>query len=199
MKSVTNKKPEADIEQLGNVDQIRDILFGAHLKEMTERFEKNEERIKALQSEMRKKSEQNQLDFENRISSEINATNNKIKNIISSQQDELSDVRDSALKLEKRLQVSLDTQEENSVMKHDQLHKQQIEIRNALRSQMDTLQDELFEVMEGNLTEMGRTKLSRADAANILMEAAIQMKGGGINQQLNIETSKTKTSEKEKS
>jgi hypothetical protein len=181
-----NQKNKDDISQLGNVDQIREILFGSESRELKERFEKIENNLKSMQDEMRKKFEQSQTDFEERIDAEIEAISKKLKNIVTSQQDEFADVRDASLKLEKRLKNSMETMEDELNAKREQLHKQQIDMRNTLRAQMDTLQDELLGTLEAKLSEVGDVKLSRDDAADILMEAAMAMKGTKINQQLSM-------------
>jgi len=184
MSNAHNKSKENDLSQLGNVDQIREILFGSQSREMKEKFEKLEASIKSLQEEMRKKIEQTQNDFNIRLESELEALSRKMKNIVTQQQHEFSDVRDSALKQEKRIQNAMDIMEEELNAKREQLQKQHIESNAALRSEMDSLKDEVLKTLNDKMSEMHGVKLSRDDAADILMEAAMAMKGTQINQQL---------------
>jgi hypothetical protein len=177
-------KTNDDISQLGNVDQIREILFGSQSRELKERFEQLDASIKSMHDEMRKKIEQTQNDFNMRIDSELDALSRKMKNMLTQQQNEFADVRDSALKQEKRLQGTMDIMEEELNTKREQLQKQQIESNATLRSEMDTLKDEVINTLNGKIAEMNGVKLSRDDAADILMEAAMAMKGTQINQQL---------------
>jgi len=192
MSKENSTKTENDISQLGNVDQIREILFGSESRELKERFEKIESSLKSIQEEMRSKIEQSQHDFEDRINSEIETIGKKIKNVVTTQQDEFADVRDGSLKMEKRLQNSLEIMEEELNSKREQLQKQQIEMRNNLRTQMDTLNDELQGILDTKISELGSAKLSREDAADIFMEAAMSMKGTKINQQLSMANTPTK-------
>jgi hypothetical protein len=178
------KTKDGDISQLGNVDQIREILFGSQSREMKEKFEKLENSIKALHDEMRKKIEQTQNEFNMRIESELETLSRKMKNIVTQQQNEFADVRDSALKQEKRLQNAMDIMEEELNAKREQLQKQQLETNMALRSEMDALKDEVLETLNAKMADMNGVKLSRDDAAEILMEAAMAMKGNHIKQQL---------------
>jgi len=180
----TDKSQENDISQLGNVDQIREILFGSQSRELKERFEKLEASIKAIHDEMRKKIEQTQHDFNIRIENELETLSRKMKNIVTQQQDEFSDVRDSALKQEKRLQNAMDIMEEELNAKREQLQKQQIENNSALRNEMDMLKDEVLQTLNDKIGEMNGVKLSRDDAADILMEAAMAMKGTQLKEQL---------------
>ncbi len=177
-------KTNEDISQLGNVDQIREILFGSQSRELKERFEQLDASIKSMHDEMRKKIEQTQNDFNTRIDSELDALSRKMKNMLTQQQNEFADVRDSALKQEKRLQGSMDIMEEELNTKREQLHKQQIDGHAALRSDMDALKDEMIHTLNEKMAEMNGVKLSRDDAAEIFMEAAMTMKGTQINQQL---------------
>ncbi len=180
------KAKENDLSQLGNVDQIREILFGSQSREMKEKFEQLEASIKAMHEEMRKKMEQTQNDFNIRIDNELETLSRKMKNILTQQQDEFSDVRDSALKQEKRLQNAMDIMEEELNAKREQLQKQQIENNSALRNEMDTLKDEVLQALNNKIAEMNGVKLSRDDAAEILMEAAMAMKGTQIKEQLSL-------------
>jgi hypothetical protein len=180
------KAQENDLSQLGNVDQIREILFGSQSREMKERFEKLDSSIKVMHEEMRKKIEQTQSDFNIRLEGELEAIARKMKNIVTQQQNEFSDVRDSALKQEKRLQNAMDIMEEELNAKREQLQKQHIESNSALRNEMDALKDEVLKTLNDKISEMNGVKLSRDDAADILMEAAMAMKGTQINKQLSL-------------
>ena len=182
------EEKQENISELGNVDQIREILFGSQSRELQERFEKLENSINSIQEEMRKKIQQTQIDFNSKIEDELEALNRKLKNMTSQQQDEFADVRDAALKQEKRLQNSLENVEEELNAKREQLQKQQNENNITLRSQMDALQDEFLKALDEKVVQLSGSKLSRDDAADILMEAAMAMKGKQINEQLSIES-----------
>jgi len=192
MKKENTSKTEENSAELGNVDQIREILFGSQSRDLDERFEKIETSLKSIQDEMRSKIEQNQNDFDERMNLELENIGKKIKNVVSSQQDEFADIRDAALKQEKRINSSLETLEDELNAKREQLQRQQIDMRNTIRTQMDSLQDELLTVLDKKFSEIGEVKLSRDDAAEILMEAAMAMKGTKINQQLSAAQAQVK-------
>jgi len=192
MSKENTNKTDNDISQLGNVDQIREILFGSQSRELNERFEKIEQNIKSLHDEMRSKIELSQNDFEERINNEIETVSKKMKNITTQQQDDFTDVRDASVKLEKRIQSSMEIMEDELNSKREQLQKQQIEMRSSLRSQMDSLQDEILTILNSKFSEISEVKLSRDDAADIFMEAAMSMKGTKINQQLSLTQTEAK-------
>lgn len=189
---MSKEEKQNNISELGNVDQIREILFGSQSRELQDRFEKIESSINSIQDEMRKKIQQTQSDFNSKMENELETLNRKLKNMTTQQQDEFADVRDAALKQEKRLQNALDIVEEELNAKREQLQKQHSENTIALRSQMDTLKDELLKVLDEKITQLSFSKLSRDDAAEIMMEAALAMKGKQINEQLSIESTDKK-------
>lgn len=176
----------SDISQLGNVDQIREILFGSQARELQERFDKLENSINSVHEQMRKKIEQTQTDFNSKIENEIESISRKIKNVTSQQQDEFADVRDSAIKQEKRMQNALEIVEDELNAKREQLQKQQAENSTLLRADMESLKEELLKIVDTKIAEIATSKLSRDDAADIMMEAAMSMKGTQLHQQLSL-------------
>lgn len=183
MKDIT-QKAENEINQLGNVDQIREILFGSQTRELNKRFEKLENDIKRAQDEIKTKIEQNQKDFSLRLDNEVELISKKIKNITIQQQEEIADIRDNELKQEKRVQSSIDILNDELSAKHEQLYKEQLENRNNLQEAINNLKNELFDIMEEKLQELGDLKLSRDDAAEIMMETAMRLKGKQLEKQI---------------
>jgi len=179
-----NSKSENEIGQLGNVDQIREILFGSQTRDLNKRFEKIENDSKRAHEEILSKIEQNQKDFNSRLNNELEILSKKIKNMMAQQQEELSDIRDSEVKQEKRLQNSMDILSEELQAKNEQLYKDQIENRDSLKADINSLRNEIFDIVDERLSELGETKLSRDDAAEIMMETAMRLKGTQIDQQL---------------
>lgn len=184
MSNKNNNKSENELGQLGNVDQIREILFGSQTRDLNKRFEKLESDIKRSQNEILSKIDQNQKDLSSRLNNELELLSKKIKNITTQQQEELSDIRDSEVKQEKRIQTSIDMLSEELTSKNEQLYKEQMENRNSLTLDINNLKNEIFDMVESKLSELGEVKLSKDDAAEIMMEAAMRLKGTQLDQQL---------------
>jgi len=154
----------------GNVDQIREILFGSQTREVNQRFEKLESDIKRSFDELKSKIEQNQKDLKN----------------------ELSEIKENALKQEKRLQHNIDLLNEELNTKHEQLYKEQLDNKNSLTENMNLLKLEILEILELKLSQMNNIKLSKDDAANIMIEAANKIKGNIVEKEANSVTKKSK-------
>jgi hypothetical protein len=180
----------SDISQIGNVDQIREILFGSQTRELNQRFDMIEKEIHSLKDEVYAKIQQNHNDFNAYVEGEFEAISKKIKSISSQQQMEFNDIRDISTKQEKRLQSSIDIVEEELNAKREQLQKSQLENRDMLRLEMKTLKDELLKALGERTTQLQDEKLSKDDAADIMMEVAIKMKGTQLEQITQIDGKK---------
>ena len=88
VKENTNKTNN-DIGQLGNVDQIREILFGSQTRELNKRFEKIDNDIKRSFDELKNRIEQNQKDINLRLDNEFELVSKKVKNITTQLQEEV--------------------------------------------------------------------------------------------------------------
>ena len=181
-----NKKISNDTNELGNVDQIREILFGSQSRELNKRFEKLEIDIKRSFDDLKSKIEFSQKEFNQKLENEVELISKRIKNLTTTQQDELADIKDSNLKQEKRVQHSIDLLNEEIGVKIEQLSKDQNDSKKSLSEELNFLKLEVFEFIEDKLAQMNNIKLSRDDAAEIMMEAALRIKGNNIGTQLNL-------------
>lgn len=181
-----DKKVSNDSGELGNVDQIREILFGSQSRELNKRFEKLEVDIKRSFDDLKSKIEFSQKEFNQKLENEVELISKRIKNLTTTQQDELADIKESGLKQEKRVQHSIDLLNEEIGVKLEQLTKDQNDSKKAMSEELNFLKLEVFEFIEDKLVQMNNIKLSRDDAAEIMMEAALRIKGDNIQTQLNL-------------
>lgn len=181
-----NKKLSSETSELGNVDQIREILFGSQSRELNKRFEKLEIDIKRSFDDLKSKIEFSQKEFNQKLENEVELISKRIKNLTTTQQDELADIKESGLKQEKRVQHSIDLLNEEIGVKLEQLTKDQNDSKKAMSEELNFLKLEVFEFIEDKLAQMNNIKLSRDDAAEIMMEAALRIKGDNIQTQLNL-------------
>ena len=80
-------------ERLGNIDQIRDIIFGAQLREYETRFGKLESDISLLQQEMRFNVEQLKVSFAAELKAGFENLEKKLKLFNLNHDEEAADLR----------------------------------------------------------------------------------------------------------
>ena len=188
-------KSMKEINQTGNVDQIREILFGSQERDLTEKFEKFQLETQVIQKEILSKIEQNQKDLNDKLTNEMKVLSKKIKNISVQQQDELADIRKNEIKQEKRIQNSIDILNDEFQTKNDQLYKSQIKYRDSLKKDINSLRNELSTVIESKLKNIKKSKVSKGDVAQMMIEMAINIQG---TKKTNKKIKKVKNSTKKK-
>ena len=167
--------PVADEVSGGSVDKIRDILFGAQMREYDRRFTRLEERLIKEASELREDTRQRFDTLEGFIKSEFAALSDRLKTE-NRQRDEMG------TELNTRLQESAKTHE-RKLMQLDELTAQN---QQALRSQMleqaktlnDELRrkyDELAQALAREADTLRHDKTDRAALADLFTELAMRL------------------------
>ena len=89
-------------ERLGNIDQIRDIIFGAQIREYETRFGKLESDISLLQQEMRSHVEQLKVNFSAELKAGFESLEKKLKLYNLNHEEEAADLRLSVDRLNRK-------------------------------------------------------------------------------------------------
>lgn len=167
-------------EKLGNISQIRDLLFGTQMREYEQEFHK-------LESEL------------SRLVAFKEAINDRVDQLHQSLSQEISAVSDS---LEKRLKyLSLTTHEEINKLAQEQesfegkvsnnledlnlslskniknIKTEIVSNREQLENQIDSLKKIISEELDKQFGKLQDVKVSRDDLAEVLFELCIKVKG----------------------
>ena len=167
-------------EKLGNISQIRDLLFGSQMRDYEQQFQK-------LESEL------------SRLFAFKEAINDRVDQLHQSLSQEISAVSDS---LEKRLKyLSLTTHEEINKLAQEQssfeskvssniedlnlslnqniknIKTEIVSNREQLEKQIDSLKKIISEELDKQFGKLQEVKVSRDDLAEVLFELCIKVKG----------------------
>ncbi len=103
-------------ERIGNIDQIRDILFGSYLREYNNRLEQLEKNISALQQEIRVQTDDIKQVLSSEIQGVVDGFEKKFKSLTLKDEQEKFDLTQKIETLNKRLGNNAD-EIKNSVFK----------------------------------------------------------------------------------
>lgn len=148
----------------GNVDQIRDILFGGQMRAYEQRFDQIEERLNADMKRMHK-------DMDKRLSSIEDGLLKRLDQIEQRVQKQREDNNEVRSKLEKQLQEMEDRINQSSSQIQDELKNYNKDMRESLRSQ----RDELREAMDKSQKRLDDDKPARTELANLFSEFALRI------------------------
>jgi hypothetical protein len=161
----------------GNLEKIREILFGAQVHDFEKRFTRLEEKLLKETADSRAETKKRFDAMEAFIRKEIESLVDRVKTEQGERSDALKeisrDLRDTAKNLEKKL-VQLD----------EQTTKGQRELRQQILDQSKSLSDEIRNrvkesaaVLTRELRELRSEKTDRAALAGLFTEAAMRLSG----------------------
>lgn len=164
-------------ERLGNIDQIRDIIFGAQLRDYNSRFEKIEADLARLQQEMHDYAEQVKSVLSTEIRAVVDSLDKKIKAVTLNSQEETTDLRQQLDRINRKFTNSIEALDE-SVDKQTSLMRDDFaQTRDRLQEDFRVLRNQVFEELNKRVNMLGHAKVSRDDMAEVLFELGMRLKG----------------------
>lgn len=163
-------------DHAGNLGKVRDILFGAQMRDYDKRFTRLEERIA---SEIQSLKD----DVKNQFTSLESYVNKEVESLIDRLKDEQAE-RGSALKEVNKEVADLTRNFEKRTTKLDeQLTKMERETRQQLLDQSKTLRDEtqqkfdeLRRILDSESSDLRDSKTDRAMLADLMTEVAMRLR-----------------------
>lgn len=171
-------------ERLGNIDQIRDIIFGAQLREYTARFEKLESDVSMLQQEMRDRVDQLKNVFSTELRAAVDGIDKKIKTLSLNVEDETSNLRQQIDRTNKKFTSSIESLSESVDNQTNSIREEISNNREKLQEDTRLLRTHVFEELDRRFSMLREMKVSRDDMAEILFELGMRLKGNEFVPQL---------------
>lgn len=164
-------------DRLGNIDQIRDILFGNQLQDYDNRFRQLESEIAQLRREFDKELHNLREDFSGELSAAVNSLEKKLQYLSAAADEEMADIRQQLDTTDQRLSNSILGIDKNTKNQFLSLRESLSEARNSLDRDIQTLQTQIFEELEKRYSTLSEVKLSRDDLAELLFDLCMRVKG----------------------
>ena len=159
----------------GNVDKIRDILFGTQMRDYEKRFARLEERLLKESGDLREEMKRRFEALESYLKQELEALTDRLK----AEQDERAASID---KTTGELRSLAQTVDKRAAQLDEQASKSQRELRQQLLDQSKTLSDEIRQkyaelsaVMHRELAGLSNDKTDRATLAALFTEVALRL------------------------
>ena len=172
-KSSSEAQHAAEVE--GNVDKIRDILFGGQMRDYDQRFDDLEKSLAQMIERLGRDLEKRIDRLDNHARREIDKLSEQIK---SEKKDRIADTKRGA----GDLQHLTDQVETWFTEVDDQLATEAKDLRESLHEQQETLsqliretRDQLNESITAESRSLADAKLGREDLAGLLSEVALRL------------------------
>lgn len=164
-------------EKLGNIDQIRDILFGSLFREYGSRFEKIESDIALLQQEMHDYASQVKSVLSTELRAAIESFEKKLKSLSLSSQEETADLRQQVDRVNRKFTTTIESLDESVDKQINLMREEFYNSRERLQEDVRSLRNQVFDELNNRLSVMRDAKVSRDDMAEILFELGMKLKG----------------------
>ena len=188
MTDVTNDEMR---ERLGNLDQIRELLFGQKIRDydlFTEqcdhRLNRLESDFSAFQNEVRNQLIEIQDSLTEEIHAAIDSLEKKLQYLNLTSQENLSTLQtqldfDSGEAIKK-----INTLQQSLAEKSSGLERKIAEDRQKLGEELQALRVQVFDTVDREFSQIKDNKLSRTDLAEVLFELCLKIKGSESAQEL---------------
>ncbi|MDZ7962562.1 MAG: hypothetical protein RMY34_32635 [Aulosira sp. DedQUE10] len=163
-------------ERLGNIDQIRDIIFGTQLRDYDNRFSKLESDISLLQQQMRSHLEQLKLNFSTELKAGIESLEKKLKSLNQTTQEETLDLRQQVDRLNKKFSSSVQSLDEALDSQTTSIRDEVFQTKVQLQDDVTALRDLILEELDRRFSQLTDTKVSKDDMAETLFALGMRLK-----------------------
>lgn len=163
-------------ERMGNVELIRDIIFGSKLQEYDNRLNELESHLSLLEKEIRDRTLAVKTDCLTELRASVGSLEEKIKSLSLTSQKDNADIRQLIDRTYKNFSSSLESIDKAVVSQTGSIRKEISETREKLQEDTQNLKSQIFDELEKRFSMLKDVKLSRNDMADILFELGLRIK-----------------------
>ncbi|MEA2111976.1 MAG: hypothetical protein U9P71_08015 [Campylobacterota bacterium] len=171
-----DKSKKNGLDSLGNVDQIRELLFGSQLKEITASIESLNSKFSSLQTSLDASAKVLKDDLTKRIDEDISGMQKRLKQSTSQLKEEITDVSEQSIKLERRMQTASDTRAqdiEETIEANKTVSQRAV---SELRDELQKLQEDMKTQLNNIVASVDDKQLSKEMMSEMFMNMAMQVK-----------------------
>ena len=173
--AATAARPAAITEQSGNVDKIRDILFGTQMREYDSRFGRLEETLLKESSDLRESVRKRIDTLEIYFKKELESLATRLK---TERDERLASARDLGGELKstaEALTAAIREAQDGAAEADRELRSHVLEQTKALMDEIQTNRDSVLAILERRFQELRNSKTDRAALAELLSEVAMRL------------------------
>ncbi|HEY9604325.1 MAG TPA: hypothetical protein V6C85_22105 [Allocoleopsis sp.] len=163
-------------DRMGNIDLIRDIIFGPKLGEYDSRLDKLEAHLSSLEKEIRERTDRAKADCLAELRVSVDSLDEKIKSLGLTTQKDSVDTRQLIERTYSNFTSSLESLDKTVISQTSSIRRELSETRDKLQEDTENLKSEIFGELEKRFSMLKDTKVSRNDMADVLFELGLRLK-----------------------
>lgn len=168
-------KASVDQPAAGNVDKIRDILFGGQMRDYDKRFSRLEERLVKESAELRAETRRLFETLETFVKKEMEALTDRLQAEQQSRETSVQSVSGELRETGKALEAKLQQSVERTTRTQGDLRQQILDQSKSLIDEMRRKHEELSATLGRELAELDHEKTDRASLSALFTEVAMRL------------------------
>jgi archaellum component FlaC len=184
-------KPEDVKERLGNIDQVRELLFGHIVSDYEQRFDHSMQRLSHLetefasfQTEIRSQLNQLQESLTSEIRAGLSSLEKQVQYLTFNAHEQTNHLQYRVHEVEQKSETSLEALEQTFNSQTNGLKTDLAQTKEQLTTALRALEKRVFDEIDKDLTGVKNGKISRVDLADLLFELCLKVKGAEFIPQL---------------
>lgn len=169
-----------EVSDVGNVDKIRDILFGNQMREYEKRFNRLEKQVMKEVYDLRDESQKRMETFENYFKKEMGILKDRLKSESGDRAESdkklTHELEDTAASLAKKISQV----EENLAERATDIQEQILEQSKKLTSDIQEKYDRAYRELKRGDEELADTKVDRSALSEFLLDMAMRVSGDKV-------------------
>jgi hypothetical protein len=163
------------LEESGNIDKIREILFGVQMRDNEKRFSRIEERLLKESADLREDTKKRFEALEAFVRNEFEALADRLKSEQQARNESAQGLSRDLQETGKALEKKLAQFDEQTTRSQRDLRQQILDQSRNLSDEIRQKYNELQSLLEREVAELGHAKTDRASLAALFTEVSLRL------------------------
>jgi DNA repair exonuclease SbcCD ATPase subunit len=163
------------LDEGGNIDKIREILFGVQMRDNEKRFSRIEERLLKESAELREDTRKRFEALEAFVQNEFEALSDRLKSEHQSRDESVQALARDLQETGKALERKLAQFDEQTTRSQRDLRQQILDQSRNLSDEIRQKYSELQSLLEREVADLGHAKTDRASLAALFTEVSLRL------------------------
>ncbi len=166
----------ADVQpDMGNIDKIREILFGGNMRDYDRRFSRMEEQLIKESLDLREDTRKRFEALEAFVKAEFAALNDRLQSEQRTRDDAVSNLWRGLHESSQAINTKLGETQEQTARADSELREQILSQSKDLSDEMRRKQEEITALIQREVADLNHGKTDRTSLANLLTEMAMRL------------------------
>lgn len=165
------------LAEVGNIDKIREILFGVQMRGYEKRFSRLEERLLKESTDLRDDTRKRFDALESFVKSELEALTERLQTEQRTRDDSIQNLSRELQGVGQALERKITQFDEQTTRVQRDLRQQILDQSKSLGEEIRQKYTELVALIERETAELGDAKTDRASLASLFSEVALRLNG----------------------